>query len=181
MRFCGIINFYPRPPRGGRQVSDRCCYYLKDFYPRPPRGGRPTLPTTRSTSWLFLPTPSARRATAVASAHLLALPISTHALREEGDFAGGWGHSDVNGMISTHALREEGDLAYLQTQRAAAGFLPTPSARRATHPERVRKRPCGHFYPRPPRGGRPGHPGAHQQPGHFYPRPPRGGRPTHRL
>ena len=37
----GARDFYPRPPRGGRQVSDRCCYYLKEF----------------------LSTPSARRAT----------------------------------------------------------------------------------------------------------------------
>ena len=34
-------DFYPRPPRGGRQWD---CYwfscFLRDFYPRPPRGGR---------------------------------------------------------------------------------------------------------------------------------------------
>ena len=59
------INFYPRPPRGGRQLirqadalsekisihalreeGDRCFgrngqESRKDFYPRPPRGGRP--------------------------------------------------------------------------------------------------------------------------------------------
>ena len=35
-----------------------------------------------------------------------------------------------------------------------------------------------HFYPRPPRGGRPPHgPGAAAHP-YFYPRPPRGGRPS---
>ena len=35
------------------------------------------------------------------------------------------------------------------------------------------------FYPRPPRGGRPCHPGSHgKDGGYFYPRPPRGGRPV---
>ena len=35
------------------------------------------------------------------------------------------------------------------------------------------------FYPRPPRGGRPGHRGrVGQRAGNFYPRPPRGGRPS---
>ena len=35
-------------------------------------------------------------------------------------------------LISTHALREEGDLEPLARRLAAEGFLPTPSARRAT-------------------------------------------------
>src|SRR5699024_8665290 len=77
------------------------------FYPRPPRGGRrkacPRLPSGR--------------------------PISTHALREEGDsihFA-----LQVIIRISTHALREEGDTG----PRSTTGTI-------------------SYFYPRPPRGGR---------------------------
>ena len=58
-----IVDFYPRPPRGGRRLAGRaghcivaisihalrgegdantplCCCRLDDFYPRPPRGGR---------------------------------------------------------------------------------------------------------------------------------------------
>ena len=59
-------------------------------------------------------------------------------------------------MISTHALREEGD-------GAMAGV-----------------RPCtNHFYPRPPRGGRPVGSAAAARQSYFYPRPPRGGRPLH--
>ena len=38
-----------------------------------------------------------------------------------------------------------------------------------------------YFYPRPPRGGRPGKRGRNQAVQNFYPRPPRGGRPTDRL
>ena len=41
-------------------------------------------------------------------------------------------------MISIHALREEGDLESLDEFNAAAKFLSTPSARRAT----VRHRYC---------------------------------------
>ena len=57
---------------------------------------------------LFLSTPSARRATSIASAKPSAIAISIHALREEGD------------KVAVH------------TSYAISGFLSTPSARRAT-------------------------------------------------
>ena len=79
-------------------------------------------------------------------------------------------------------------------------FLSTPSARRATSPAGCPRPPEQHFYPRPPRGGRPppkcrtcccrrflSTPSARRAtakicmrfslPTNFYPRPPRGGRP----
>mgnify|MGYP004542842567 CR=1 FL=1 len=57
-------------------------------------------------------------------------------------------------MISIHALREEGD------HSGNSGSIAT-----------------GYFYPRPPRGGRPGRkPTGRGQRPNFYPRPPRGGR-----
>ena len=79
-------------------------------------------------------------------------------------------------------------------------FLSTPSARRVTGRGRHAAARTGHFYPRPPRGGRHSEPdtrasansisihalreeGDHQIPDRprgaidFYPRPPRGGRP----
>ena len=81
-------------------------------------------------SFLFLSTPSVRRATqldsssvsyTVISIHALReegdcilvcdfgyCPISIHALREEGDRPAGG--TDQRGAISIHALREEGDL-----------------------------------------------------------------------
>ena len=78
-------------------------------------------------------------------------------------------------------------------------FLPAPSARRATSTSRRRKPERRHFYPRPPRGGRPdttdkskqrmeflSTPSARRataayllrlaESRYFYPRPPRGGR-----
>ena len=103
------INFYPRPPRGGRlgglmQVLDEhiflstpsarratCCRSspcsaVGNFYPRPPRGGRPSTPRPSATAAGFLSTPSARRATEHPVAAGVIPCISIHALREEGDF-----------------------------------------------------------------------------------------------
>ena len=57
------VDFYPRPPRGGRRAQGSGRAAERNFYPRPPRGGRPSSGA--------LPGP--------------ALKISIHALREEGD------------------------------------------------------------------------------------------------
>ena len=57
---------------------------------------------------IFLSTPSARRATCLIDIIHAAAGISIHALREEGDLAGT--RPDVRkSKISIHALREEGD------------------------------------------------------------------------
>ena len=80
----------------------------------------------------FLPTPSARRATAGGHEVAVVRVISTHALREEGDRPF-FEFVPVFFVISTHALREEGDLP--------CGLV-------------VSVADC-YFYPRPPRGGRP--------------------------
>ena len=124
---------------------------------------------------IFLSTPSARRATSRGERYGCGRGISIHALREEGDqsctlnlpcyerflstpSARRATHSAaVNSSttdISIHALREEGD--------------------RASDAERMEN---ADFYPRPPRGGRPGTPKRTARLKiHFYPRPPRGGR-----
>ena len=64
--------------------------------------------------------PSARRATVLVNAAALALRISIHALREEGDslFSS---TSTQTGRISIHALREEGDQVHRRA--ALASFL----------------------------------------------------------
>ena len=145
-----------------------------DFYPRPPRGGRRRCPFGGCSSRAFLSTPSARRAPRSGSRAVRSMSfLSTPSARR----ATGLGAADRSRpLISIHALREEGD---------------PPPARPA----------CGSpdFYPRPPRGGRPGlmqhqrccpkflsTPSARRatrcncqtgQPDrYFYPRPPRGGR-----
>ena len=123
------INFYPRPPRGGRHPAQNRGGGTPNFYPRPPRGGRPAGCLADLFPAGFLSTPSARRAT---SRRLCA----------------GTGQA-----ISIHALREEGDDFF--------SFLCYS---------------CTDFYPRPPRGGRPGRRGSGTATNYFYPRPPRGGR-----
>ena len=79
-----------------------------DFYPRPPRGGRLCFVDFCSRSVRFLSTPSARRATATVKDLALELVISIHALREEGD-GRHLRRVIVGADISIHALREEGD------------------------------------------------------------------------
>ena len=102
------IDFYPRPPRGGRPTSSLPSWRGGNFYPRPPRGGRQAYKTDGWVGLAFLSTPSARRATWPAHRGRRQIPISIHALREEGDVAR-CGDSVGNRR-----------------------FLSTPSARRAT-------------------------------------------------
>ena len=126
----------------------------RNFYPRPPRGGRQTFEDLTQTDFLFLSTPSARRATQRGRR-------DTHKER-----------------ISIHALREEGDAWSAADTVASALFLSTPSARRATLVHQKSSHHPTHFYPRPPRGGRPNTAArCGKLPVDFYPRPPRGGRP----
>ena len=148
------VDFYPRPPRGGRRVAamlakddkkisihalreegdgsvgrHRTGYH--NFYPRPPRGGRPDTAHKVNAKRAFLSTPSARRATRNLRTDVQYNAISIHALREEGDFS-----SALNFVptwdISIHALREEGDPKPAINLSTSLSFLSTPSARRAT-------------------------------------------------
>ena len=145
-----------------------------NFYPRPPRGGRPICSRLRRSRTKFLSTPSARRATGNGPHPCRSCTISIHALREEGDV----GEFSVITLcnISIHALREEGDghrnddprwdAEFLSTPSARRAtifrvahsylskFLSTPSARRATRRTSPKSVESTYFYPRPPRGGR---------------------------
>ena len=128
---------------------------------------------------VFLSTPSARRATCQLLFGALHPEISIHALREEGDgrrhpepaaFRHFYPRPPRGGrpvrasaypdyiVISIHALREEGDAAPDSACPTDFGFLSTPSARRATGEHIAAHEPAFHFYPRPPRGGRPRYP-----------------------
>ena len=84
-----------------------------------------------SVSLAFLSTPSARRATCQLGRIVDSAVISIHALREEGDSNFLLSENSADD-ISIHALREEGD----SHAHSHSGW---------SH----------HFYPRPPRGGRP--------------------------
>ena len=78
-----------------------------DFYPRPPRGGRRALLFCMPSQIRFLSTPSARRATyyntrCCRKQGFLSTPSARRATREPDELPGGF-------FISIHALREEGD------------------------------------------------------------------------
>ena len=155
-----------------------------------------TLPVTM---FLFLSTPSARRATVPGRLAARRRLISIHALREEGDgkaiIAAMVGEKFLstpsarrateadarNGTryrISIHALREEGDeMPIYSIPGIERNFYPRPprGGRRVSRQSGSKR---GHnFYPRPPRGGRLLCQVVVCKAKNFYPRPPRGGRP----
>ena len=103
------VHFYPRPPRGGRPATTTHSPRSKpNFYPRPPRGGRPPC----------RPAPPG------------GLPISIHALREEGDFDYASRPNIAGEFLSTPSARRATQAGTAHHQREQ--FLSTPSARRAT-------------------------------------------------
>ena len=181
MSFCWFPKtanyFYPHPPRGGRHKTTVPCLGRVIFLSTPSarratdRQKHSSRTFTISIHALreegdgmcwgfprrrpkFLSTPSARRATPKAVKASVTMSISIHALREEGDVVAhpAGGHK----VISIHALREEGDQEQLLAEINRRRFLSTPSARRATCSPLCRLCTPRHFYPRPPRGGRPG-------------------------
>ena len=125
--------------------------------------------------WLFLSTPSARRATLSFPtrprflSNFYPRPPRGGRLTPPADRDEGWKFLSTpsarratcarcaavsGGHISIHALREEGDIASLACSSVNPSFLSTPSVRRATAGEDNDKKLGDYFYPRPPRGGR---------------------------
>ena len=104
-----IRNQFLSTPSARRATSGRIGRKLQniDFYPRPPRGGRLQRFYIPVRLILFLSTPSARRATAQQRVNASSIVISIHALREEGDAVPDY--PVHHHAISIHALREEGD------------------------------------------------------------------------
>ena len=148
------LNFYPRPPRGGRHLLNNCiCTIIEISIHALREEGDLMADLLKPTRLPFLSTPSARRATLPAQGSRRGQDISIHALREEGDEPGSRrrrGHGDFyprpprggrryrpvalrpHKTISIHALREEGDAVAVCRQLLIDRFLSTPSARRAT-------------------------------------------------
>ena len=107
-RFSSRPRFLPTPSaRRATCCNSRRFKYRRDFYPRPPRGGRLSSALWPPAMLRFLPTPSARRATDVGHAtHKVVEFLPTPSARR----ATGWGPACFRPCpISTHALREEGD------------------------------------------------------------------------
>ena len=147
------IDFYPRPPRGGRPTSSLPSWRGGNFYPRPPRGGRQAYKTDGWVGLAFLSTPSARRATVplmvFQTPHTDFYPrpprggrqepmkasvrhrlfLSTPSARRATGADEGIRQAQA---ISIHALREEGDVTDSARSPMILSFLSTPSARRAT-------------------------------------------------
>ena len=109
----------------------------RHFYPRPPRGGR------RSSGESILPLEE----------------ISIHALREEGDPTPKRSAGKSTRFLSTPSARRA-TAAAIAGELSISRFLSTPSARRATAASLSSFSTSIHFYPRPPRGGRPASPSA---------------------
>ena len=125
------INFYPRPPRGGRLLCVNARYYkskISIHALREEGDHEVCLWYTRCAK--FLSTPSARRATRSLEKMAVRRVISIHALREEGDGApqalpllldNFYPRPPRGGRPMVEDLPEEW-----------TEFLSTPSARRAT-------------------------------------------------
>ena len=135
------------PQRGGHVLANISTHALREegdaepgtagpanrnFYPRPPRGGRPIEADCIRPSREFLPTPSARRATkrprrpVCRSRHFY--PRPPRGGRRVGFMAGQSADADFYPR-PPRGGRPLSPLLY----RRYKPFLPTPSARRATH------------------------------------------------
>ena len=173
-----IRHFYPRPPRGGRHVRAERFFRCKNISIHALReeGDRTAI-----------------------GYRLKGIDISIHALREEGDHCV-LGLFFGQSVISIHALREEGDPSVFRGP--LWGAISIHALREEGDcTEQRQRRYIGHFYPRPPRGGRLvrtstavvadvflSTPSARRATRmetsafswsmDFYPRPPRGGRQT---
>ena len=110
-------NFYPRPPRGGRQIADERSEYDR----------------------LFLSTPSARRATkAKDSGNTILQFLSTPSARRATCF---WMSSTTSSKNFYPRPPRGGRPCFSRPQKIGERFLSTPSARRAT-PQTPGRPPC---------------------------------------
>ena len=124
-------NFYPRPPRGGRQTSKWSQTKSVNFYPRPPRGGRPSKLPKTYTEYIFLSTPSARRATMVVNEKVAdrTIFLSTPSARRA--TAGRLLRNSDRSNFYPRPPRG-GRRSSINSPKKNRRFLSTPSARRAT-------------------------------------------------
>ena len=125
-------NFYPRPPRGGRQNPCEAVQEAQEISIHALREeGDSMLEAISEPVVLFLSTPSARRATTTPQemiAYFLGFLSTPSARRATLILLG----ELLELCISIHALREEGDNKIAGPYDNVLVFLSTPSARRAT-------------------------------------------------
>ena len=133
---------------------DRWRQHTLNFYPRPPRGGRLQKIVYDVLLDAFLPTPSARRATEEMTSIICGAEISTHALREEGDL----NLPATSAIIIIYFYPRPprgGRRRYTAIPKQGYNFYPRPPRGGRLSPRCWRRHASKNFYPRPPRGGRP--------------------------
>ena len=147
------INFYPRPPRGGRPRFQRRRMGRKKISIHALREeGDNRSRSALYIPWSFLSTPSVRRATGHHAGIEHHVDISIHALREEGD--GEHVFTDEEPLISIHALREEGDNIGVSFRHNDVSISIHALREEGDSMTQPGGRSLWNFYPRPPRGGR---------------------------
>ena len=196
---CRSVYFYPRPPRGGRPETPSLsqawmkisihalreegdhhnfAYLSRGFlFLSTPSARRATgMPDNYKGPAQFLSTPSARRATGLLTEDDIAEVISIHALREEGDRDLDVHDFVVGRFLSTPSARRA--TSFWPQYSRYSQFLSTPSARRATDCPRLDN--TRHKFLSTPSARRATCRSLRPTPNHhnFYPRPPRGGRPA---
>ena len=152
--FTNRINFYPRPPGGGRRQTSISCSAAGGFLSTP-SGWRATMiahPAAILPHNFYPRPPGGGRRLRTGDGEMLA-KISIHALRVEGDVRVRK-PAVAHIRISIHALRVEGDGARSMQIARETIFLSTPSGWRATGFPAKLVHPLRYFYPRPPGGGR---------------------------
>ena len=171
-----VLDFYPRPPRGGRHgraggvllldlflstpSARRATFVLPDgwevdpyFYPRPPRGGRRAgiAPCGHCSEYFYPRPPRGGRLDVLVVLKVVAKFLSTPSARRATSF------SFLPApfiAISIHALREEGDTR--SDDQEAHLYISIHALREEGDRCRLSllPAPVRDFYPRPPRGGR---------------------------
>ena len=180
-----ILDFYPRPPCGGRRDYVQDDSTTKEISIHALRAEGDSRKEERAAVHrIFLSTPSVRRATFTGTAPADYENISIHALRAEGDTNIAYYRAKTELFLSTPSVRRA--TYRCEVSERFRKFLSTPSVRRATCLCADRFAIRTNFYPRPPCGGRPGLRISDVLSLNFYPRPPCGGRlrpgrPPHRA
>ena len=145
-----------------------------DFYPRPPRGGRQDAALPVAQDAKFLSTSPARGTTIDGYADFTrSIFLSTSPARGTTD--GTPICASFKRFLSTSPARGT-TAGFCRALDGVEQFLSTSPARGTTHGRQHPGHLPRHFYPRPPRGGRLPRRRLMRLWGYFYPRPPRGGR-----
>ena len=169
---CGFLS----TPSARRATTDGAgsIRTQQNFYPRPPRGGRQSGRTCSNATGRFLSTPSARRATILM---LILLWITCYFYPRPPRGGRPEALLQLCRVPDFYPRPPRGGRQKLYgNDKKRYQFLSTPSARRATCDGLHHHLYRAHFYPRPPRGGRLDDATSIYQDTDFYPRPPRGGR-----